>query len=523
MAGRLAIDFGNANTVIALWDDQAQQAKPVKLEPFSRMHPWQDEQIPIIPSLIHYKPDGSYLVGNEVLQANLAVHEHTFVALKTSFDAVHTVKIGDIKVSAQKAAEDFLRAVLRKAIKVFAIRPDEQVVLAVPVDAFEKYSKWLSDVAAKSGLRNIRFIDEPAAAALSFGKTVKQNDDYLIFDFGAGSLDVAVVRFKLEERSVRVGHCKVLGKKSMQLGGNNIDQWLTRQFFDHHQIDPASDQARSLLWLLTNECRAAKEKLSFADSADIAVTDYQTGKALTLQLKQQSLIDALEEHEFFLKVDRTIRAAEHVAQFDHGYKRDKLSGIFMVGGTSIIPELQKQLRRTFGKERVQLSRPLDSIAAGAAAFAAGVTLYDHIQHDYAIEVMNLQKQKAQMKVIIQRGEKYPSQQAVAIEILKAATYGQTKFQLLIYEISKEEIEPGSEFIDLAQVVHKDDQVLRYVCLNKNHPTLLETQRPIMYSHPALQIDFRIDENKHLVIDTYKFETDEIKVSQMKGVVVVKLS
>jgi hypothetical protein len=128
-----------------------------------------------------------------------------------------------------------------------------------------------------------------------------------------------------------------------------------------------------------------------------------------------------------------------------------------------------------------------------------------------------------MKVIIQRGEKYPSQHAVAIEILKAATYGQTKFQLLIYEISKEEIEPGSEFIDLAQVVQKDDQVLRYVCLNKNHPTLLETQRPIMYNHPALQIDFRIDENKHLVIDTYKFETDEIKVSQMKDVVVVRLS
>lgn len=520
--GRLAIDFGNANTVVAIYDEKTKQATAVKLDPFTRLQQWQDELIPVIPSLIHYKPDGSYLIGNEVLQANLAVHEHTFIALKTSFDTIHSVKVGNLKVTTAKAAQDFLTAILKKALAQYRVKKDEAVVFSVPVDTFEKYSKWLTDLALQAGIRNCRFIDEPAAAALSLNQSVKHNQDYLIFDFGAGSLDVAIVRFKFEEKSPSGKHCKVLGKKSIQLGGNNIDQWITQQFFEHNKMHAGSDLAQMLKITANQEATAAKEKLSFDQTADIAVTDHKTGKAFSMHLTRDRFIELLEKNEFFAKVDRTIHAAEAVANHDYAYKRPKLSSLFMVGGTSIIPELQRHLRRGFGMERVHISRPLDAIATGAAAFAAGATLYDHVQHDYAVEVVNLQKKKKQMKVIIQRGEKFPSDEPVATEILKAVNYGQTKFQLFIYEISKEEVEPGSEFIDL-DIVEKEDVVLRYVCLNKSHPTLLQTQRPIMHDHPALQIDFRIDENKHLVIDTYRFETDEVKVADMKGVIVVRLT
>jgi molecular chaperone DnaK (HSP70) len=263
--------------------------------------------------------------------------------------------------------------------------------------------------------------------------------------------------------------------------------------------------------------------LSFEQRADIAVTDHNSGESVALSISRQDFIDLLEEHEFFAKIDRTIQGAELTARYDYGYKREKLAGVFMVGGTSIIPELQKQMRRNFGKDRVHISRPLDAIACGAAAFNAGADLYDHIQHDYAIEVHNIKAQKPQMKVIIQRGEKYPSTEPVTSEVIRAATYGQTKFHIYIYEISKEEVETGSEFIDLAQVVQKDDALLRYVCLNKSHPTMLESTRPIMYDRPALQIDFRIDQDKHLMIDTYRFVNDDVKVQLDKDLVVVRLS
>lgn len=515
MSGRLAIDFGNANTVVALW--QGERACAIELAPYSRNQVLGDNVVPIVPSLIHYKLDGTCLVGAEVIDADLATHPHTFIALKTTFDTVHAIQVGARKITARQAAEDFLSAVIAKTAGLVSVESIEPIAFTVPVDSFEKYSRWLTDIACKSGFGNVRLIDEPAAAALSFGKNVKSNDDYLIFDFGAGSLDVAVVRFVLE--AGKSSHCKVLGKKSMQLGGNNIDAWLADYFVEKVRLEKLDKVNR---WLLLNECRAAKEKLSFSDSCQIAITDHRTGEAHSLTLTRGDFVDVLEKHEFFAKVDRTIAGAESTAQYDYGYKRARLSGVFMVGGTSVIPELQKQLRRNFGKEKVEISQPLDSIATGACAFANGASLFDHIQHDYAIEVRNIKAGKTQMKIIIERGEKFPSSQAVASEVIKAVVYGQKKFHILIYEISKEEVEQGSEFVDLAHVVVKDDSVLRYVCLNKAHPTLLETKRPIMLDKPALQIDFRIDENKHLVIDTYRFDTDTLKVPQDKGIVVVRL-
>lgn len=519
MPGRVAIDFGNANTVVAFFSDN--QTTPLEVAPYCRLQSFRDQAIPVIPSLIHYREDGSILVGNEVLSANLAAHESTFVALKTSFDTVHTVQIGKQKISAKRAAEDFLVAVLSKVVKQCRLRVDEPIAFTVPVDAFERYSKWLTDVAGKVGLKNVRLIDEPAAAALNFGKSVKQNEDYLIFDFGAGSLDVAVVRFNFEGPNVKASHCKVLGKKSMQLGGNNIDSWLLDYVLSRANIDSNSEIAKKNRWKWLGECRSAKEKLSFEDVSEIVISEFASDNQTTTLTKNQ-LIEILDKHEFFSKIERTIKGAELTAHYDYGYTREKISGVFMVGGTSIIPELQKQLRRGFGNERVEISHPLDSIASGACAYAAGASLFDHIQHDYAIEVRNIQAQKNQMKIIIQRGEKYPSSEPIASEVVKAVIYGQTKFQILIYEISKEEVEPGSEFIDLAQVVQKDDSVLRYACLNKNHPTLLETKRAIMLNQPALQIDFRIDENKHLVIDTYRYETETRKVAHDKGLIVVRL-
>ena len=62
----------------------------------------------------------------------------------------------------------------------------------------------------------------------------------------------------------------------------------------------------------------------------------------------------------------------------------------MVGGGSFIPSVQRLMRRELG-DRVLLERPWDAVARGAAAFAAGVDFYDHIQHDYAIRCLRADK------------------------------------------------------------------------------------------------------------------------------------
>ncbi len=105
MTGRLGIDFGNANTVVSVFNSD--MASAIELAPYSRNQLWRDEIVPSIPSLIHYKEDGSFLVGNEVLDLNLETHPHTFIALKTSFDTVHAVQVGKHKISATQAQKTF--------------------------------------------------------------------------------------------------------------------------------------------------------------------------------------------------------------------------------------------------------------------------------------------------------------------------------------------------------------------------------------------------------------------------------
>jgi hypothetical protein len=75
----------------------------------------------------------------------------------------------------------------------------------------------------------------------------------------------------------------------------------------------------------------------------------------------------------------------------------------MIGGSSLIPSVQQVLTRIFGGERVMIDRPLEAVACGAAAFAAGIDVYDHIQHDYAIRFVDPQKGGYDYRPIVRRG------------------------------------------------------------------------------------------------------------------------
>jgi molecular chaperone DnaK (HSP70) len=82
-----------------------------------------------------------------------------------------------------------------------------------------------------------------------------------------------------------------------------------------------------------------------------------------------------------------------------------LRAVLLVGGSSLVPSVQKTLQRIFGRERVLLGRPLDAVARGAAAFVAGVDFYDHIQHDYGIRHVNAQTGQYDYRVLVRRGSK----------------------------------------------------------------------------------------------------------------------
>src|SRR5262249_7631093 len=121
---------------------------------------------------------------------------------------------------------------------------------------------------------------------------------------------------------------------------------------------------------------------------------------------------------------------------ERGYDEDHVQSVLLVGGSSMIPSVQRVVQRIFGRDRVLLHRPLDAVARGAAAFVAGVDFFDHIQHDYAIRYVDPKKGDYASRPIISRGPPYPTKEPVARMTIKASHDGQAELGIAIFELGE---------------------------------------------------------------------------------------
>src|SRR5262249_25963794 len=98
--------------------------------------------------------------------------------------------------------------------------------------------------------------------------------------------------------------------------------------------------------------------------------------------------------------------------------------------------VQKAVQRVFGRERVQLERPLDAVARGAAAFIAGIDFYDHIQHDYAFRFVDPVQGDYDYRTIVEHGTPYPTRAPLARLAVKASHGAQTQVGLRGFRIGR---------------------------------------------------------------------------------------
>jgi len=385
---------------------------------------------------------------------------------------------------------------------------NEEVAFTAPVEAFEHYEDWLTRVAEKAGAPRFRLIDEASAAALGYGAHIQPGNVYLVFDFGGGTLDVAVVLIEEEDQAQAGRRCRVLGKAGADVGGARIDQWLFQETLRQNSRSDADDDVRSLSRALLVECERAKERLSDHERADVSVINPRTGAALAAEFTRGRFEDLLDEHEVFTQIDHTIRRALNAAR-ERGYNEENVVAVLMVGGSSLIPSVQKTVQRIFGRERVMLHRPLDAVARGAAAFVAGVDFYDHIQHDYAIRWINPQKGDYDYRAIVKRGTTYPSQDPVAKLTVKATYEGQKQLGIAIFEMGEQRQRGGAQAVELvfdpsgaARVVNvtPDEEDRRtHFWLNEHTPTFLAADPPGRAGEARFEVTFGIDGNKRLLI------------------------
>jgi molecular chaperone DnaK (HSP70) len=509
MPGRVAVDFGTSNTVVAVWDAATEAGRPLRIPGYSRAFVQGADDVPVIPSLIHYAEDSQRWVGDQVLHRNLRRSPATFCWMKRYIAqrSPRTVRVDGRAISHAEAGRDFLSSVLLSAAAEVDLR-DEEIVLTVPVESFEHYEDWLAEVAAQAGLPRFRLIDEPSAAARGPGAHVQAHDVYVVFDFGGGTLDVAVVLIEEDATEMAGRRCRVLGKAGADLGGMAIDGLLFEHVLKVNGRQESDDAVRRVSNDLRIQCEAAKERLSFADRAEIGAMDPGTGSVLGCELTRTAFEELLEECEVYARVVQTLRRAMNAAH-ESGYGEADVKAALMVGGSSLIPSVQRLMRREFG-DRVLLERPLDAVARGAAAFAAGVDFYDHVQHDYAIRCLRSDKCGYEYHPLIRRGAPYPTAGPVVTLTVKASYEGQSQLGLAIVEMGeqrrrgsqrpRELVFDPSGAARLVDVALDDDESRSVFWMNEDSPTFLHADPPAQKGgEERFRVDFAIDGNKRLLI------------------------
>jgi molecular chaperone DnaK len=519
MPGRLAVDFGTSNTVVALWDETSRQGVPLHIPQFGQIQQQGTESISIIPSLIHYTDDHRTWIGHQVLQRGLQQSNHTFRWMKRYINNRSPIKVRvhDREITPYLAGEDFLSSILVFAGQEVGFR-DEEVVLAVPVEAYEHYENWLVSVAEKAGMPRFRLIDEPSAAALGYGAHIQPGNVYLLFDFGGGTLHAAVILIESENEAGGGRRCRVLGKAGRDIGGTSIDQWIFEDVLrQNHRFDSDADIRRISTALLV-DCERIKERLSFQEEANLSVVNPDSGTALAASYTRSSFEELLDRHDLFSEIHQTVRAAISAA-IERGYDENMIQSVLMVGGSSQIPGVQRTLRQMFGRERVMFHRPLDAVARGAAAFAAGVDFFDHIQHDYAIRYINPQEGKYDYRRIVEKGTSYPTKEPVSRFSIKASYDDQEQMGIAIFELGQQIQRSNGQAIELVfdpsgaaritRLTANEQEKRTMFWMNENNQTFLVADPPAKRGETRFTVEFSIDENKRLTITARDIITGQL--------------
>jgi molecular chaperone DnaK (HSP70) len=498
---RIAVDFGTGNTVLARFNETLNRAETLEIPGITtafryRLRAQDPERVVhVVPSLIYYS-ETETLIGDQVLSRGLAEHPDTFRWMKRGIAQRVTKrkKTAQGHKSPAQAGEDFLTLLLNYVSNQVSFTDDEFTFTA-PTEAFEDFQDWLRRVCESLGLQRLRMLDEPTACVLGYQGSVGDNDRFVVFDFGCGTLDVCAVRIDLGERHGR--KAIELGKAGRELGGMNIDQWLADDFCRRHRL--GDHERRELEALILRQAEATKIALSDPTQAeaDMQVLDKlrerprllrttyrrscsecERGQAAEHPDAEEACLGCLLAARDFLKQTRdTLERSLENAAVNAGLRRDDITRVLVTGGTSLVPCVKRLLIGCFDRRAV-LQNPFDAVARGACQGIVDPIL----QHDYAIESYNGQKQDYEFTPLLKLGTRYPTPRDHVRLWARGSYEAMTRIGLKIFEVSRMPRRTlDSALVDAEGVLREDCQVkteFAHVCLNRENPTFIVADPPV---------------------------------------------
>jgi heat shock protein 1/8 len=295
---------------------------------------------------------------------------------------------------------------LKLTAEAFLSQTVTDAVITVPAYFNDAQRTATKDAAKIAGLNCIRILNEPTAAALSYGldKKCTAEQKILIIDLGGGTLDCSLLE-------IEAGTFEVIATAGdPHLGGEDFDNllvnFLCQEFTKTHRLN-IKENAKALR-KLRNACEKAKIALSSSAQAEITIEALHKGVDFNYKITRQQF------EELCLPLFRKCFEPIKKVMVDAKIKKNQIDEIVVVGGSTRIPKIQDMIKEFFnGKELNRSAHPDEAIACGAAIQGAILSRVKQPQTqdmtllDVAPLSLGVETAGGVMNVIIERNTKIP--------------------------------------------------------------------------------------------------------------------
>ncbi|MCI6085683.1 MAG: Hsp70 family protein [Selenomonas sp.] len=413
----LGIDFGTSTTYVTRWNEEKREVEPVEnLGKYGSGN--------VFPNVIFYDSATEQQIGYQAADRGSGDQLDYVSAIKRKLEERSFKRFlpnAGRELSAVEIARDSFACLKRKIEKNFGGERVDGVVISVPF-AFQHAERGrIKHAAELAGLKVLRLIEEPVAAALSFGLVQKAKpgvcEKVIVFDLGGGTFDVAAFKFvKQAENRFAIDVLGTDGNK--HLGGIDIDAHIADKIKEameeahaEYRLDAleakhlAQEKAR-----MDKLARETKEIIACEGDERVSYTSIVDDSIEYDETWDEEDLDQMLEHCGFMD---EVRDVLDNLLFELEMNKEDVDRVIMVGGTTQIPSIQNVAKEYFGKAPEIVEHPDEMVGTGAGIYC-GILLDKRIKFSITLRLSKAVgiKKGGRFTVLLPRNERYGKQSDV---------------------------------------------------------------------------------------------------------------